>query len=68
MSIFYLSCNDNAVIEIQHTQKYFDLQTHLVEFLADIFLADCSRFSELCFDYGLSWRKAKTENREIALI
>jgi len=52
MSIFFLSCNDNAVIEIQHTQKYFDLQTHLVEILADIFPADCRRNSELCSDWG----------------
>jgi hypothetical protein len=29
-----LSCNDNAVIEIQHTQIIFDLQTPFVEILA----------------------------------
>jgi len=29
-----VSCNDNAVIKIQHTQNIFDLQTPFVEILA----------------------------------
>jgi hypothetical protein len=33
-----MSCNDNAVIEIQHTQNIFDLQTPFVEILAGFFL------------------------------
>jgi hypothetical protein len=38
-----LSCNDSVVIEIQHTQNIFDLQTPFVEILAEIFSAFFAR-------------------------
>jgi hypothetical protein len=68
MSIFYLSCNDNAVIEIQHTQKKSDLQTHLVEFLADIFPHECSRIFTLWADRWLNLADHKTDTYNIYMI
>ena len=48
MSIVFLSCNDNAVIENQHTQKKFVLQTHFVDFLAGSDSFECSDFLAFC--------------------